>query len=141
MHSSRVQHPWNFLFKLLIFFNLLILLFNNSLIPCYSNIDNGALSLLFVYNHMIMSIVALINDNIGCSLCHSSLTSPYLLTLSGTCSYHLSFFCTCYFSHNFQRTIFALLSCLCLYSLWANLSVTLTDNMLYNLAFLATLPT
>ena len=32
-------------------------------------------------------------------------------------------------------------ACLCLYSLWANFSVTLTDNMLYNLAFLATLPT
>ena len=35
------------------------------------------------------------------------------------CSYHLSFFCTCYFSHNFQRTTFAILSYLCLYSLWA----------------------
>ena len=71
----------------------------------------------------------------GCSLSHSSLTSPSLLTLSATCSYHLSFFSRWYFSHNFQRATFAILSCLCLYSLWANFSVTLTDNMVYTLAF------
>ena len=48
------------------------------------------------------------------------LTSSLSLTLSGTCSYHLSFSPRWYFSHNFQRTTFAILSCICLYSLWTN---------------------
>ena len=48
------------------------------------------------------------------------LTSSLSLTLLGTCSYHLSFSPRWYFSHNFQRTTFAILSCICLYSLWAN---------------------
>ena len=47
---------------------------------------------------------------------------------------HLSFFSRWYFSHNFQRTTFTILSCLCLYYLWANFSVTLKDNMVHTLS-------
>ena len=51
---------------------------------------------------------------------HNSLTSLFSLTLSGPCSYHLSFFSRWHFSHNFQWTAFITLSYLCLYSLWAS---------------------
>ena len=58
---------------------------------------------------------------------HSSLTSLFSLTLSGTWSYYLSFFSKWYFSHNFQRTTFAPVACLFLHSLLGQF-FTLTDK-------------
>ena len=52
---------------------------------------------------------------------HYSLWLTFLLTVWGLCGYQFSDFSILHFSHNFQQTILATLSCLLLYSLpfWA----------------------
>ena len=122
---SCVPHSCNFSFEPLILFNFFILLFTNLLsagtailiiahfLPCLFTTTMSGLLASMTWSHCMFTS-------------HSSLTSSFSLTLSGACSYHLSFFSRWYFSHNFQWTTFATFSCFC-FSLVQ--LCTLTDNM------------
>ena len=77
-------------------------------------------TLLFLFTRIMSGLRASTTWSHCTLMSHSNFILSFFTQPSGTCSYHLNFFSSSYFLHNFQCTIFATLSCLLLYSFCVN---------------------